>query len=293
MPGFRQRLAAGGLVLVLALTGCGGGAEAETPLAAPERALPPGSTMERLRDAQRLVVGAKFDQPGFGMRGDDGTMTGFDVEMAQIVADELGIPETQIDWVEATSGVREELLESGRVDLVLATYTITDKRKERVDFAGPYYLAGQQLMVGVAENTITGPESLSDGETTVCTVRGSTPAVNIRRYLTEPSRQLRLVEGYQSCVDALRAGEVDAVTTDNVILTGFIARNEGEFKLAGEKFTREMYGIGVPKGDDDLRSFLNGVIELSYRDGRYQRAWAETGGRFDDALPQAPSIDPY
>ena len=252
-----------------------------------------GSTMERLRDAQRLVVGIKFDQPGFGLREADGRVTGFDVEMAEIIADELGIPASGIEYVEATSAIREELLEQGRVDLVIATYTITDKRKERVDFAGPYYVAGQQLMVRANDKSISGPETLRGGEKRVCTVEGSTPAVNIRRYLADADRQLQLVDGYRSCVEALLAGTADAVTTDNVILTGLIARNEGRFKLVGERFTREIYGIGVPKGDDSFRRFLNGIIELSYRDGRYQQAWAETGGKFDDALPQAPAIDPY
>lgn len=258
-----------------------------------DKNFPAGSTMERLNQAQKITIGTKFDQPGFGLKGLDGKPAGFDVEIGKIIADELGIPEGNINWIETPSAVREEVIEKGDADIVVATYTINDTRKQRIDFAGPYYLAGQHIMVKADDNSITGPDSFKAGDKKVCTVQGSTPAQNIEQYLADKASQLVLFDIYQKCVDALDQGQVDAVTTDNVILLGFIANNEGKYKLAGEKFTDEPYGIGVKKGDTEFRNFINDVLEKIYADGRYEQAWKDTAGKFDPALPAPPAVNRY
>lgn len=253
-----------------------------------------GTTMERLSKAQKIVVGTKFDQPGFGLKGLDGKPAGFDVEIAKIIVQELGIPADKIEYKETTSAVREQVLIDGTVDMVVATYTINDKRKERVDFAGPYYVAGQHVMVRSDDSSITGPDTFkTDGSKKVCSVQGSTPANNIKQYLKSEATQLVLFDGYQKCVDALRNKQVDAVSTDNVILTGFIASNENQFKLVGQKFTQEPYGIGVKKGDTAFRTFVNDVLEKIAKDGRYEKAWKTTAGKFDSAVPAAPPVNRY
>lgn len=252
-----------------------------------------GTTMERLNKAQKITVGTKFDQPAFGLKGVDGKPVGFDVEIAKAIADELGVPASKIEWVEATSAVRETVIEQGQVDIVVATYTINDKRKERIDFAGPYYVAGQHIMVRNDDNSITGPESFKDGTKKVCSSTGSTPAAKIKEYLKDEAKQLVLFKGYQECVDALKNKQVDAVTTDNVILTGFISKNEGMFKLVGKKFTEEPYGIGVKKGDNDFRAFINDSLEKIAKDGRYEKAWKATAGKYDDSVPKAPAVNRY
>ena len=192
--------------------------------------------------------------------------------------------------MEAPSAVREELLEQDRVDIVVATYTINPTRKERIDFAGPYYVAGQHIMVRADDDSITGPDSFEAGDKKVCSVQGSTPAENIQEYLANAGEQLVLFDVYDKCVEALRGGQVDAVTTDNVILLGFIADNEGEFKLTGEQFTEEPYGIGVKKGDDAFRDFINDTLEKIYEDGSYAQAWESTAGAFDDNTPTGPAV---
>lgn len=252
-----------------------------------------GTTMERLNKAQKIVVGTKFDQPGFGLKGLDGKPTGFDVEIAKIIASELGIPADKIEYKETPSAVREQVLEQGTADIVAATYTINDKRKERIDFAGPYYVAGQQIMVRANDNSITGPDSFKDGTKKVCSSSNSTPAGNIKKYLKDEATQLVLFDVYQKCVDSLKQGNVDAVTTDNVILTGFIAKNEGQFKLVGQKFTEEPYGIGLKKGDAAFRTFINDVLEKIAKDGRYEKAWKATAGKFDSNVPTAPAVNRY
>lgn len=252
-----------------------------------------GTTMAALNEAQKLRVGTKFDQPGFGLKGLDGKPTGFDVEIAKIIAAELGIAGDKIEYTETPSGVREEVIEQGKVDIVVATYTINDKRKERIDFAGPYYIAGQHIMVRADETAITGPDSFKAGDKKVCSVQGSTPAGNIEQYLANKAAQLVLFDVYDKCVTALEGGQVDAVTTDNVILLGYIAENEGKFKLAGEKFTDEPYGIGVKKGDSAFRTFINETLEKIYADGRYEQAWKDTAGKFDPTVPKGPPVDKY
>lgn len=252
-----------------------------------------GTTMDRLNKAQKITVGTKFDQPGFGLKGVDGTPAGFDVEIAKALADELGIPASKIEWVEATSSVREQVIEQGTVDIVVATYTINDKRKERIDFAGPYYVAGQQIMVRNDDSSITGPDAFKDGSKKVCSATGSTPATKIKEYLKDEAKQLVLFKGYQECVDALKNKQVDAVTTDNVILTGFVSKNEGMFKLVGNKFTEEPYGIGLKKGDNDFRTFINDSLEKISKDGRYEKAWKATAGKYDTVVPKAPAVNRY
>lgn len=252
-----------------------------------------GTTMEKLNKAQKIRVGTKFDQPGFGLKGLDGKPAGFDVEIAKIIAGELGIAADKIEFSESPSAVREQVIEQDKVDIVVATYTINDKRKERVGFAGPYYIAGQHIMVRKDDSSITGPDSFKSGGKKVCSVTNSTPAGNIKKYLANEAQQLVLFDTYQKCVDALGSNQVDAVTTDNVILLGFIAKQPDKFKLTGTKFTDEPYGIGVKKDDTKFRNWINDVLEKAFKDGRYERAWKETAGKFDPNLPAAPSVNRY
>ncbi|MGX6602589.1 glutamate ABC transporter substrate-binding protein [Micromonosporaceae bacterium Da 78-11] len=289
------RLAAAFGVVTMALTMAACGGDDDETAGAGSVNFAAGSTMEKLNKAQKLRVGTKFDQPGFGLKGLSGKPEGFDVEMAKIVAKGLGIPEDKIEYTESPSTVREQVIQQDKVDIVVATYTINDKRKAVIDFAGPYYIAGQSILVKAADATITGPDSFKDGTKKVCSVVNSTPATNIEKYLGDKAKQLVLFDIYTKCVDALKSGQVDAVTTDNVILTGFIAAkgNEGLFKLAGTPFTEEPYGIGLKKGDNDFRSFINDTLEASFKDGSYVKAWKDTAGKYDSNDPKIPTINRY
>lgn len=253
-----------------------------------------GTTMAELSDAGTIRVGTKYDQPGFGLANLEGVPEGFDVEIAKIIASELGIGEDGIVWSAAPSEIREEVLERDEVDIVVATYTINDERKERIDFAGPYYEAGQHIMVAADNTEITGPESFESGEHTTCSARGSTPSENIKPFLANEAEQLALFAEYSQCVEALDNGDVESVTTDNVILLGFIAEDPEAYKLVESgTFTEEPYGIGVQKGDDEFRNFINDVLEAAFADGRYQQAWDATAGEFDPGELTPPTLDRY
>jgi glutamate transport system substrate-binding protein len=286
----RIALVAAAAVSALALAGCaggddGGGGEAE-PTAEPAPTFEAGTTMAELAEAGTITVGTKFDQPLFGLVGPSGVPEGFDVEIAKIIAGELGIDEENIEWVETVSANREPFIQNGQVDIVVATYTINDKRKEVVSFAGPYYMAGQSILV-LADNDDIESEDDLVGQP-VCSVTGSTPAAKLAEIGAEPV----LTDTYSNCLEPLRSGQVVAVSTDNVILAGLAAQNEGEFKVVGEPFTEEPYGIGLGLEDTEFRNWINDVLEEAYEDGRYEEAWNSTAG---EILPfvEPPAPDRY
>lgn len=301
----RQRRSAAVLIAAaaLVLAGCAGDAEPEaeptdemtdeettddeTGSADEMTEFPEGSTMARLAEAGSITVGTKFDQPLFGLVGPDEVPEGFDVEIATIIASELGIDEDGIQWVETVSSVREDFIETGQVDIVVATYTINDDRKERVAFAGPYYEAGQSILTLKENEDIQGPDDLAGKQ--VCTVSGSTPEANLLENF--PDTTVVPFGTYAECIEPLRNGQVDAVSTDNVILAGFAADND-DLEVRGEPFTEEPYGIGLAKDDDEFRDWINDVLEEIYEDGRWTEAWESTAGTVLPT-PEPPAVDRY
>ena len=291
---YAATLAAFGLVLSGCASEAGNQAEdaaENTAEVAEDVEFEAGTTMAELNEKGSVTVGTKFDQPGFGLLNPSGEPEGFDVEIAKIIAAELGIEADSIEFVETVSANREPFIQNGQVDFVVATYTINDKRKEVVDFAGPYYQAGQDIMVAKGNpEGIEGPEDLAGK--TVCSVEGSTPAEKIRT--DYPEAQLVTYDVYSKCADDLKNGNVQAVTTDNVILTGLIAGSPDDFELVGNPFTEEPYGVGLAKGDDEFRAFINDVLEQSFEDGSWEEAWDRTAGAISgQEAPEPPAIDRY
>jgi len=292
-PVLRVGMAVAAFALVA--TACGeqeplGGGQAPDPEVAQDVPFEAGTTMAELSEAGAITIGTKFDQPLFGLRGLDGEMQGFDVEIGKIIAAGLGIAPDAITWVEAPSAQREDVIERGDVDMVVATYTINDERRQRVSFAGPYYQAGQTLMVRSDNQDITGPESLRGSGARVCSVTGSTPSENIREFIEES--QLVLFAAYSQCRDALRTNQVDVVTTDNVILLGYVSQSDGAFKLVGDTFTEEPYGIGITKGDVAFCQYINETLTAAADSGAYADAWEATAGAVAQETPELPALDP-
>jgi len=280
--------------LAIVMTACGqqanlGAPTGSGPAVAQGAQFEAGTTMAKLAQAGTLRVGTKFDQPLFGLKGLDGKPVGFDVEIAKIVAAKLGIPADKIVYTEAPSKIREDVIANDQVDLVAATYTINAARKERISFAGPYYVAGQDLMVKTDNTTITGPDTLKTTNARVCSVSGSTPAKTIEQYATPGN--IVLFDVYSKCADALRNGQVDAVTTDNVILSGLVDSGQGAFKLVGKTFTKEPYGIGIKKGDTKFCEFINKTLQDAATDGSYAKAWDGTVGKVQGQAPPVPAAD--
>lgn len=293
-PTLRVGIAVAAFALVTTACGeqepIGGRDQTPPPPVAENPQFEAGTTMAKLAEAGTIRVGTKFDQPMFGQQGLGGELTGFDPEIARIIAGALGIAPEKIQFKEAPSGQREELIKQDKVDMVVATYTINDKRREQVSFAGPYYVAGQTLMVKSDNTEITGPQSLRGSGARVCSVQGSASSDNILPYI-DPAQQV-LFDVYSKCADALRTGQVEVVTTDNTILLGFVSGSNGQFKLVGEPFTEEPYGIGISKGDVEFCEFINDTLTQAAESGAYADAWESTAGKVAGPAPALPKFDP-
>jgi glutamate transport system substrate-binding protein len=263
---------------VAALAACGSGGAG--PNANPSTV--PGAT-----PGGRLTIGIPFDEPGVGLK--DGTSyRGFDVETATYVAKALGVPEANITWKAATGSDREKMLASGEVDLVFSTYSITDARKQLVDFAGPYFTAHQDLLVRRNDEDITGPETLNNKD--LCVVTGTTSADNIlRRY--EGRVRLKQLPRWSDCVQQLADSQVDAVTTDDLILAGYAAEPQykGVLRLVGKGFSDENYGVGLKKGNTALRDKVNAALKQYVADGSWRRALDITVAPSGYQLPDPPN----
>ncbi|HIW63276.1 MAG TPA: glutamate ABC transporter substrate-binding protein [Candidatus Stackebrandtia excrementipullorum] len=249
--------------------------------------------IEEIRDRGRLVIGSKFDQPLTGMRDDaTGRIEGFDAEIGRILAQRIfgyAAEGENLDFIETTSGNRERYLKEGTVDIVIATYTITEERKKVVDFAGPYYNAGQSIMTR-SDEKVDDVEDLAGKK--VCFADGSTSGVTIERLV--PDAQTRPMRDYAGCTAALRSGSVDAVSTDNVILYGFAKQYPDEFYISEESFTTESYGVGMAHESPELREFINATLEEAYANGDWDRAFARTLESGGAVRPEEhPKIERY
>ncbi|GAA3766585.1 glutamate ABC transporter substrate-binding protein [Streptomyces phyllanthi] len=237
--------------------------------------------------SKSITIGIKFDQPGLGQKTPDG-YAGFDVDVATYVAKELGYSEDQIEWKEAKSADRETMLQRGDVDFIAATYSINDERDKLVDFAGPYLLAHQDVLVRADDDSIKSPEDLNNKK--LCSVTGSTSAANVKEKLA-PKAQLQEYPTYSACLSGLQNKAIDALTTDDSILAGYAAQDnfKGKFKLGGFKMTNENYGIGVKEGSD-LKAKINTALEKMVSDGSWEKAVTANFGPANYKNEPAPKI---
>ncbi|MEV6975702.1 glutamate ABC transporter substrate-binding protein [Kitasatospora sp. NPDC093806] len=247
-------------------------------------------TLDAARGRGRLVVGAKEDQPYLGQKNPaTGQYSGFDIEIAKMLAADLGFGPDRIEFKTIASANRETALQNGQVDYYVGTYTINDNRKKLVGFAGPYFLAGQSLLVRKNDKAINGPQDL-DGKK-VCSAAGSTPYQRIQKQY--PKARLIGYDTYSACVDNLITSQVDTVTTDNTILMGYAAKVPDELKVVGPLFSQEPYGIGTPKNDTVLRGALNDALAHHEENGDWKKAYDATLGLSGVPAPAPPPIDRY
>ncbi len=252
--------------------------------------LPESPTWRRAERRGHLVIGVKEDQPYLGERDPaSGRYSGFDIEIAKMMSASLGFAPATIDFRTIASANRETALQNGQIDMYVGTYTINAMRKKQVGFAGPYYMAGQGLLVRADEDNIHGPQDLAGKR--VCSAAGSTPYQRIKA--DYPKAVLVAYDTYSICVDNLLTYQVDAVTTDDAILLGYAAKAPDELKVVGKPFSKEPYGIGVPREDTALRMALNDALAARQRNGDWKRAFEATLGLSGVPAPKPPPIDRY
>lgn len=245
-----------------------------------------GTAMKEFAESGKIVIGVKYDQPGIGFKGaTDDMPTGLDPEMGKILAADLGIAPEDITWKETISDNREPFLESGEVDLVIASYSITPERRQIVGQAGPYYVTGQQLLVA-ADSDI---ESVDDikGES-VCSVTGSTSLETVEKEGAKP----RGFDTYSECRDQVLNGSIDAMTTDGAILLGYVAEDPDKLKVVGEEFSTERYGVGYSKDAPEMCQWITDTIKEAQENGKWEEAFEATLGKSGVETPEPPAMDP-
>jgi len=290
------------LVLILALLATACGKEGSPPVKGPAAGklpnyqvsqgfqLPESKTWKRAKKRGYFVVGAKEDQPYLGEKDPaTGTYSGFDIEIARMMSASLGFAPKTVHFKTIASANRETALQNGQIDYYVGTYTINDMRKKLVGFAGPYYMAGQSLLVRSDEHDIHGPQDLAGKR--VCSAAGSTPYQRIKD--DYPKAQLVAYDTYSVCVDNLLTYQVAAVTTDDAILIGYAAKVPDQLKVVGKPFSEEPYGIGVPHGDNALRFALDDALEAREKNGDWKKAYEATLGLSGVPAPTPPAIDRY
>ncbi|WP_028922803.1 glutamate ABC transporter substrate-binding protein [Pseudonocardia acaciae] len=293
-----RTLAVGLLVGALSLTGCGkegapggGGGPVVDQQVASNVQVPGSPTFDKIKQRGRLIMGVKDDQPGLGFK--DATtnqFSGFDVEIGRLVAAKLGYGPDKIDYKTVPSAAREDAISRGEVDFYVGTYTINDNRKQRVSFAGPYFEAGQSLLVRKDDNSITSKDTLKGKK--VCSVTGSTPIQRVQQQqLTEPNNIVQF-QTYSQCVDQLLNKQVDVMTTDDAILKGFAAQSPDKLKLVGNSFSSEPYGVGLNHDDKALRDKVNDILQASFDDGTWQKIYDGTLGK-SGTTSSVPKLQRY
>jgi ABC-type amino acid transport substrate-binding protein len=282
----RAMIAMGGgapLAALLAACGRAGGPATSVPQ------YPANTYMYKIVQRGKLVAGVKQDQPLFGyLNPRTNQIEGFDVDVVKEIAKALFNLKTdplpgRLELQPVTSAQRIPLLNEGRVDIVAATMTITEERKQQIDFSDVYYLAGQKVLVK-KDSPVTGIKDLDKPDKTICSAQGSTSERNLDRFA--PNAQKVLFAGYAECVTALKQGRADAVSTDDIILMGF-ADQDPDLKVVGDRFTDEPYGLGIAKTSTGFLEFVNAELRKMKQDGRWKQIYQKWLGKFGP-VPEPP-----
>jgi glutamate transport system substrate-binding protein len=277
------------LVLGLFVAACGDDDDDEQPAgeqqeqAAQVEEFPADTTMGKIQQAGEIKIGVKYDVPPFGFQNpESGNIEGFDVDLGTAIAEKLGV---EPNFIEAISDNRIPFLQDGTVDLVLSTMTINAERDMEIDFSEPYYIAEGRILTP-ADSDITGVDSLAGKR--VCTALGSTYEETLKEQA--PDADLRLVDSYSECLELIQNGAVDAVSTDDVILTGMIIQDDSLQLVDAEPLTTEPYGAGMKDGDTQFKEFVDGVLEEYKSGGGWAEAYDKWVGQYTDEPQDPPTM---
>ncbi len=245
-------------------------------------------TFDRIKKNGKVTIGVKNDQPYLGFEDPNtGERSGFDIEIAKMIAADLGLSADKITYKTIDSKNRETAISQGQVDYYVGTYTINDERKKKISFAGPYYIAGQSLLVRKDDDSIKSEEDLKGKK--VCSISGSTPLMNIQK--GNYGAEIVALDKYTDCVKQLTDGQVDAVTTDDAILKGYAAQQPKVLKVVGEPFSDEPYGVGLPKNDKVFQEALLDALQNHMDNGDWKKAYDATLGLSGSPADEPPALE--
>jgi glutamate transport system substrate-binding protein len=274
---------------VLVASGCGddddeGGGGSAATTTTEKREFAAGTTMAKLQEAGEITMGVKFEVAPFGFKNvQTGEVEGFDIDVANAIAADLGV---KPKFIEALSDNRIPFLKDGTADLILSTMTINAERDEEIDFSEPYFIARGRILVKKSDNSIKSVKDLAGKR--VCTALGSTYEETLKKQA--PQAKTTLVDGYSECLEAIQNGSVDAVSTDDVILTGMIIQDDSLKLVGGEELTTEPYGVGIKEGDSAMQEFVNESIQKFKDDGRWATSYEKWVGQYTDVEQDPPTM---
>nr|WP_184485432.1 glutamate ABC transporter substrate-binding protein [Saccharopolyspora gloriosae] len=233
--------------------------------------------MQKIQDRGHLRIGTRYDHPGLSAGNLRGQQEGFEIDLGEYIAGKLGLRADQIQYVEASSANREQFLAQDKVDLVMATYSITDKRKKVVSFAGPYAAISLD-MVALRGNPAGIQDPQTPRGTRVCSTTGGQVSATIREEF--PQTDLIEFDVSSKCIDALKNGTVDALATHGPIGAGYVSKDTEELEMVGRPFYQDNWAIGISKGDTGFCQWLGRTLQQASDDGSYSRAWDASLGRY-------------
>ncbi|GAA1711651.1 glutamate ABC transporter substrate-binding protein [Fodinicola feengrottensis] len=249
------------------------------------------TTFTNMTKRGKVIIGVKEDQPNLGYKDPTtGKYSGFDIYIANAIAAKLGYGPDKIQYQAVSSQSREQAIANGQVDYYVGTYSITDKRKTQVSFAGPYYISGQDLLVRKGDTSITGPETIKGKK--VCSATGSTSIQTLKADKAKYGAETVEFEKYSQCVDALLNNQVDAVTTDDSILKGYAAQQPTKLQVVGKPFSKEEYGVGLALNDSALRGKINDILNGLEQDGTWKKIYDGTLGK-SGSTSEPPALERY
>ena len=229
------------------------------------------SVQEKLKESHvygqaKLKIGVADDEPLMGTL-ENGVRVGFDIEIARYVAASLGYAgDERIEWHTLSTENRVPALQSGQVDIVVSSFSITEERKKLVRFAGPYFVTTQEVLVPTRlKDKIRTIEDLRNPAYRVCTSGGSTSEAELEQHEV----RALIVQTVGDCVEGIRQRRYDALSSDQTILAGFLKQYPGELEMVDMPFgTSELLGVGVPITDPALQDLIAFFLQKSYLAGR-------------------------
>ncbi|MFA7437979.1 transporter substrate-binding domain-containing protein [Castellaniella sp.] len=247
-------------------------------VAAHAETFPEGSKMAQLAKAGTIKVGTQSQYPLVGFQSFDG-YTGFDIEIAKLIAGKLGIAADKVEFVPVTTSTREPFLSESKVDMILAAYTINPENQKVVDFAGPYYITPNSIMVPKGNPlNISKMEDLKGHK--LCVPLGAAIVPYIKEHYAYLADSLVYFDSSAKCAEAIINGQVDASSTENAILAALAAQHDGKLEvITSIQYRPGEYGVGIQKTDDKVFcKWINQALDEIYADGSWAKAYQDTLG---------------